>query len=406
MTLAAPSPAPGVTDPPARQSAPPQLRVLTVMNCGRDEKSGMPTANASVSSAMRELGCEVDHLYVDDYPSPLRAPSLRYLLFGLATVGRVRAIEAECGPYDVVQISGGDGYVAPRLRRDSRGRRRLVVARCHGLEHRYWDAFRAEVSAGHLRASLRHRLYFGWLRLKQVEFSIRRADLLNCHTDADARYAIDRGWKRPGQVLVMPNGIEPSWFDAVTEYRPRAERILFCGSWTWMKGTRVLARAFGQLAHERPHVRLTVLAGGVDAATVLSAFDASVRDRVTVMPAMPHEDVLDQVRRHDVFLAASLFEGFGAVVPEAMAAGLPVVASVAGAAPEFIDSGRNGYLVPVGDVDATVAACRAVLDASADERRAIGRAAMRRVEGLTWDAIARALIDRYAAELQNVSARR
>jgi glycosyltransferase involved in cell wall biosynthesis len=318
----------------------------------------------------------------------------------------VRALEAERGPYDVVQISSGDGYVAPRLRRDVRGRRRLIVARCHGLEHRYWDVFRSEVAAGRLRSSLRHRLYFGRLRLKQVELSVRRADLLNCHTDADARYAIDRGWKRADQVMVMPNGIEPSWFGAVTEYRSRAERLLFCGSWTWMKGTRVLARTFEGLAAERPRVRLTVLAGGVDAATVLGAFDASVRDRIDVIPALSHDGVLEQVRRHDVFLATSLFEGFGTVVPEAMASGLPVVASAAGAAPGFIDGGRNGYLVPVGDVDAAVAACRSVLDASADARRAMGRAAMRSIEELTWPAIARARIDRYAAELVKVAGER
>ncbi|TAK66837.1 MAG: glycosyltransferase family 1 protein [Dehalococcoidia bacterium] len=376
------------------------------MNCGRNEKSGMPTANTSISNAMRELGCEVDHLYVDDYPSPVRIPSLKYLLFGLATVGRVRALEAERGPYDVVQISSGDGYVAPRLRRDIRGRRRLVVAQCHGLEHRYWDVFLGEVVAGRLRTSLKHRLHFGKLRLKQAELSIRRADLLNCHTAADGQYAIDRGWKRPGQVSIMPNGIDPSWIGAVAGYRPRAERVLFCGSWTWMKGPRVLAAAFERLAADRPYLRLTVLAGGVDQATVLGAFDASVRHRVTVMPALPHEAVLEQARRHDMFLATSLFEGFGTVVPEAMAAGLPVVASAAGAAPEFIDSGRNGHLVPVGDVEATVAACATVLDANANERQAMGAAAMRRVEGITWPVIARAQAERYAAELAKVADQR
>ncbi len=402
MTRLPAMPAVDVASPPSTRAVAP-LRILTVMNCGRNEKSGMPTANASISNELRALGCEVDHLYVDDYPSIVRAPSLKYLLFGLATIGRVRALEAERGPYDVIQISSGDGYIAPRLRRDIRGRRRLVVARCHGLEHRYWDVFLGEVAAGHLQTSLMHRLHFGKLRLKQAELSIRRADLLNCHTQADARYAIGRGWKRPDQVSIMPNAVDPSWIGAVSEYRPRAERMLFCGSWTWMKGPRVLARTFEQLAADRPHLRLTVLAGGVDPATVLGAFEASVRGRVTVMPALPHAAVLEQVRQHDLFLATSLFEGFGTVVPEAMAAGLPVVASAAGSAPAFIESGRNGYLVPIGDVESTVSACVAVLDATAAARRSMGVASMRTVEGLTWPAIARARAERYAAELVKVA---
>lgn len=400
MTAATPSPAADIA--PAGRSLM-SMRVLTVMNCGRNERSGMPTANASISTAMRELGCEVDHLYIDDYPSFVRLPSLKYLLFGPATVGRVRALEAERGPYDVVQISSGDGYIAPRLRRDVRGRRRLIVAQCHGLEHRYWDVFLGEVRAGRLGTSLRHRLHFGRLRLKQTQLAINRADLLNCHTEADARYVTERGWKRADQVSIMPNGITPSWIGAASEYRQRAERILFCGAWTWMKGPRVLADAFERVAAGRPRLRLTVLAGGVDEATVLGAFDASVRGRVTVMPALSHAEVLEQARQHDMFLATSLFEGFGTVVPEAMAAGLPVVASAAGAAPEFIESGRNGYLVPVGDAEATAAACAAVLNANADERRAIGIAAMRRVEALTWPMIARAQAARYATELAKVA---
>src|SRR5437660_12141973 len=98
-------------------------------------------------------------------------------------------------------MSGGDGYVAPLLRRERRGRGRLIVARSHGLEHRYCQAFNAEVSAGYQRARLRHRLYFGVMRLRQVELAVRNADLFYCHTNDDAEYAISRGLKQQRQVI-------------------------------------------------------------------------------------------------------------------------------------------------------------------------------------------------------------
>ncbi len=386
---------------PAQRPAP--LRVLTVMSCGRQEKSGMPIANTSISGALRAQGCAVDQLYLDDYPPLVRTPYLRYPLFGLATVARVRALEKERGVYDVVQISGGDGYLAPLLRRGRGGRRRLVVARCHGLEHRYWQAFQREVAACHFRTTLRHRLYFGVLRLRQTELSIRGADLLNCHTAADAAYAIERGWKRADEVLVLPGGIEPAWFGAAPESIARPRRILFCGSWTWMKGTRVLVQVFERLAALHPDVRLTVLGAGADQQTVLHAFAPAVQSRICVMPALSHAAVLREFQQHDLLLATSLFEGFGTAVLEAMAAGLPVVASAVGAAPDYIDNGRSGYLIEASDVDGFVSACTALIESSAADRRVMIDAGMNAVAMLTWPVIARATADGYATALARVA---
>ena len=392
--------APGAQTP-AQRPAP--LRVLTVMSCSRQEKSGMPIANTSISGAMRAQGYTVDQLYLDDYPPLVQKPYLRYPLFGLATVARVRALEKERGGYDVVQISGGDGYLAPLLRRDRCGRRRLVVARCHGLEHRYWQAFQREVAAGHVRTTLRHRLYFGGLRLRQTELSICGADLLNCHTAADAAYALERGWKRADEVLVLPGGIEPAWFGAAPESAARPRRILFCGSWTWMKGTRVLVQVFERLAALQPDVRLTVLGAGADQQTVLQAFAPAVQSRICVMPPLSHAAVLREFQQHDLLLATSLFEGFGTAALEAMAAGLPVVAAAVGAAPDYVDSGRSGYLVEAGDVDGFVSTCTALIESSAVDRRVMTGAAMSAVATLTWPAIARATADGYATALARVA---
>jgi glycosyltransferase involved in cell wall biosynthesis len=372
------------------------LRVLTVMNCGRHEANGMPVANASLSAAMRELGCAVDNLYLDDYPGVARRPSLRYVLFGLMTAGRVRAMEAANGPFDVVQISGGDGFLAPLLRRDHEGHRRLVVARCHGLEHRYWQAFRCEARDGRLRASLRHRLYFGGLRLKEVEWSIRGADLLNCHTEEDADYVVARGWKRRDQVLVLPGGIESDWFGVAPGTGEPPKRLLFCGSWTWMKGPRILADVFRRLALSHDGMELTVAGAGVEPEVVLRDFAAEVRSRVRVLQRLAHRDVLEEFRRHDVLLGTSLFEGFGTVVLEAMAAGLPVVASAAGVAPRYIEHGRCGFLAEPGDVDGFVEAFETLAGTDSSERRAMSFAAMAAVSGITWATVAAATVRAYA----------
>jgi glycosyltransferase involved in cell wall biosynthesis len=378
------------------------LRILTVMNCSRFGRSGMPTANGNISRALAALGCTVDHLYVEDYPRPVRVRWLNYFLFGSLTARLVRKLEGQREGYDVIQVSGGDAYLAPLLRHDRRGRRRLVVARCHGLEHRYWEAFRSEVRAGFAPATLRHRLYFGGLRLKQVEMSIRGADLLNCHTEADARYAIEKGWKRPDQVAILPSGIEPEWFASDLEQSPATKRLLFCGSWTWGKGARVLVSVFERLAAVDPEVRLTVLGAGSDEQTVLNAFSPDLRQRVTVRSGIPHGEVLREFRSHELLLFTSLFEGYGTVVIEAMAAGLPVVASAVGGAPEYIEHGQNGYLVQPGDVDAFVSACVSLLSSGPAARRALRAAAVAAVSSVTWPRVAESTLSAYAAALANL----
>jgi glycosyltransferase involved in cell wall biosynthesis len=91
---------------------------------------------------------------------------------------------------------------------------------------------------------------------------------------------------------------------------------------------------------------------------------------------------------HDLLLATSQFEGFGTVVIEAMAAGLPVVASAVGGASDYVQDGRTGYVVRPGDVDGFVRAVEVLLGQSSDRLLEFRRAARESVRDLTWAKIA------------------
>ena len=60
----------------------------------------------------------------------------------------------------------------------------------------------------------------------------------------------------------------------------------------------------------------------------------------------------DLYRSNDILVSPTVREGFGLAIAEAMACGLPVVASNCSAVPELIDDGKGGFLCPVGDVKA------------------------------------------------------
>lgn len=97
----------------------------------------------------------------------------------------------------------------------------------------------------------------------------------------------------------------------------------------------------------------------------------------------------------DVFVFPSALETFGLVVTEAMAAGLPVVASKVGGIPDVVDVGRTGYTFDVGDVDALVNGVRQIVH-SKDNIARMGIEARAFAETQTWPAMMDEVIDHYA----------
>jgi len=89
-------------------------------------------------------------------------------------------------------------------------------------------------------------------------------------------------------------------------------------------------------------------------------YTQGLRTRKTLLPgerlqsvgAVPFEKMPQRYREMDILLMPTVREGFGLSIAEAMACGLPVVASDCSAVPEIIDDGLGGFLCPVGDVDA------------------------------------------------------
>jgi glycosyltransferase involved in cell wall biosynthesis len=143
-------------------------------------------------------------------------------------------------------------------------------------------------------------------------------------------------------------------------------RLLFLGSLTPRKGVLALVRAMAAVSSR---ATLT-LVGPADrdlayAAAVRAAIAGSpARDRIRVTGTLPDAGVAAALASHDLFVLPSLHEGFGIAIAEALAHGLGVIATTAGAIPEVVRDGREAILVPPGDERALAAAlARAVDDA-------------------------------------------
>ncbi|WP_211325524.1 glycosyltransferase family 4 protein [Roseimicrobium gellanilyticum] len=128
------------------------------------------------------------------------------------------------------------------------------------------------------------------------------------------------------------------------------ERVfLFSGMLCHRKGTDLLAHAFARLAAEFNHVRLRVVGYGPMEAEMKEQL-SSLSDRVDFTGFCPWDRLHLEYAKGDILCVPSRHDGWGLVVPEGLAAGLPVVSTIqTGAAVEFIKPGHNGWLHPPGE---------------------------------------------------------
>jgi phosphatidylinositol alpha-mannosyltransferase len=165
-----------------------------------------------------------------------------------------------------------------------------------------------------------------------------------------------------GEFRIVPNGVLVERFErAEPASLPDGRRLLFVGRLDRRKGFPIALRTFGRLAQEFPDLWLVVAGDGPERGA-LTALPTWVRSRVHMAGRVDYRDLPPLHAAADVFIAPSLGgESFGMVLVEAMAAGVPVVASRTAGYDEVVRDGVDGLLVTPGDPSAAAEAVRRIL---------------------------------------------
>jgi len=249
----------------------------------------------------------------------------------------------------------------------------------------------------------------------RVAYHLAAADAIVGCSDFVTQQVKDRFPGLSDRCLTIRNAVDTDLYRPAADPHPdRPPTILYYGRLSPEKGLHVVLNAFRQVVAAVPSATLVIagqvaLAGaefvdpfGSDAmfaeldrfwgrgeeyrAYLDSLIDDTMRPRVRFVGPVANRDTVGLLHQSDVLVFPSLWhEPFGLPVIEAMAAGLPVVASRGGAFPETVVDGETGLLVDRGDVDGLAGALTGLLR-DPETRWGMGRAArIRAEESFSWD---------------------
>lgn len=206
----------------------------------------------------------------------------------------------------------------------------------------------------------------------------------------------------PSRMHVVPVGVDPELFRPLPEVARRPGHLVTTASAdSAMKGLTYLLDAVAKLRTERDDIHLTVIGrkkeGGPTAHKIA---DLGLDEHITWVSGVPDERIVEIYAESEIAVVPSLYEGFSLPAIEAMACGIPLVATTGGALPEVVGKDHETALcVPPGDAEALTVALREAFDRP-EMRATIGAAGRARVEEhWSWKRTADRTIDEYRALL-------
>lgn len=209
-----------------------------------------------------------------------------------------------------------------------------------------------------LRNEMPYDTYFTTIMEK---YAIRHANILTAPSKDTAKVISGKCGIPIQNIAVIPNGIE------LVEYKTRSKKnetpgreitTLYVGRFDRRKGIEILAQAIPDILSKSKIKFILIGDDGLDSngfswrKKLEDYFDKKgIRKNVTLLGRVDQNTLLDYYQSADIAVVPSLlYESFSYTCAQAMASGLPVIASRIGGIPETLDDGVNGILVQPGDV--------------------------------------------------------
>lgn len=205
------------------------------------------------------------------------------------------------------------------------------------------------------------------LRRKTMSWALRRAAHVIAVSEELAGLAAKLGVPS-GRITVIPNGVDHHVFSPQVQLRVSEgkKRILSVGNIIPLKGQKRIIKSLADLRRNGINAELTIIGGSPGGSAYRSELESLILDlalseHVNFAGSLSPEQVAAHMSSANVFCLASEREGCPNVVREALACGLPVVATRVGGVPDLIPNDEYGYVVPPGDQEELTRSLEAAL---------------------------------------------
>ncbi len=186
---------------------------------------------------------------------------------------------------------------------------------------------------------------FSTERMEQELLEYELADYITIPSSFAERTFVEKGIPS-SKLIKVPYGVDITEFQSLPK-QDNTFRVVYAGGMTLRKGVHYLLQAFHEL--NLPHAELWLLGGELEEIiSFFKQYEGSFRH----FGQLPQAELPKYYSQCSVFILNSIEDGFGLVVPQAMSCGLPVICSVNAGASDLIEDGRNGFTVPIRDVEA------------------------------------------------------
>ena len=322
-------------------------KVLLVSHAFNDINLGAARVYICLHQGLVARNWDADIVYLEEkdfYPTKFARRIQHKALLPRLMSAKVQKLKLE--DYDLIMCSSGMIYpIFKEL--SAKSLRPVLVNHVHGLSAYDYATVMTEAHLGTADVSLLFKYVSGPLQIRWDELGFRYSDINILQNKRDLSYIENKGILNVESHIIPPAIIDPI-YNAVFE-RNSVEAgppsLFWFGSWENRKGAQYLPDAFRRIRERFPDCRLKIGGTGMTTEKILSFFDATDCQNISVLGSISDEEHLRLLSKSTVFLFPSLSEGFGLALLEAASQGLPAVTVSTGFAADYLRDGVSARIV-------------------------------------------------------------